>query len=322
MATVQSPVTSSPRKLTHADLPDLFLRADEASVRNQKRYVQGVRVEAIMLVVAALTGLLSFTTVLGGLTVNIFSVAAAVAFGISFLSHIVRWLGKPSQRWYAGRAIAESSKTICWRYAVGSEPFNKTVSDDAAAVEFQRQFEVLRDQAQKDHLNHTVKASVQISPTLHTMRQQPLAERQAAYLEGRLQDQYKWYSKKAATNQQAANFWGIMMLLLEGAGAVLAGLHFFNLLPINLLGVIGTATAAVGTWLQLKQHQMLAQSYSVAAKELELIIQNMPQPKNTPEDETIWAKFVDDAETAISREHTLWVTAHANAVRPGGPRAL
>ena len=110
------------------------------------------------------------------------------------------------------------------------------------------------------------------------------------------------------------------MLVLEALGAGLAGLHFFRVLP-NLFGVIPAATAAVGTWLQLKQHQMLAQSYSVAAKELEMIAEKFPPLQNRPDDETAWANFVNDAEAAISREHTLWATAHANAAKIGGPQA-
>jgi hypothetical protein len=58
----------------------------------------------------------------------------------------------------------------------------------------------------------------------------------------------------------------------------------------------------LGLWLQTKQHQVLAHAYAVTAQELSSI-RSLIQWQ---ESESDWSAFVDDAETAISREHTLW----------------
>jgi hypothetical protein len=56
------------------------------------------------------------------------------------------------------------------------------------------------------------------------------------------------------------------------------------------------------SWLQTKQHSNLIESYSVAAQELAAIKAQI-SPQDTEE---AWARFVKEAEEAISREHILW----------------
>lgn len=73
--------------------------------------------------------------------------------------------------------------------------------------------------------------------------------------------------------------------------------------PIKLTGLLTTIASSFIAWLQVKQHQELSQSYSIAAQELGLILEQ-GQHIHTEED---FCAFVSDSENAISREHTLWV---------------
>ena len=73
-------------------------------------------------------------------------------------------------------------------------------------------------------------------------------------------------------------------------------------LPLKLSVFATLATASIA-WLQVRRHQELAQSYNLAAHELGLIA---IQATHVGSDEGL-SKFVADAETAISREHTMWV---------------
>jgi len=66
---------------------------------------------------------------------------------------------------------------------------------------------------------------------------------------------------------------------------------------------MGAAAAAAAAWLQTKDHANVAQAYAVAARELWAIEQRLGEPR----DEREWADFVESAERAISREHTLWL---------------
>jgi hypothetical protein len=70
----------------------------------------------------------------------------------------------------------------------------------------------------------------------------------------------------------------------------------------DLLGIVAAAIAVVAAWMQTKQHETLGRAYSVTAQELAAVRTDWEADRN--EDE--WAAFVDEAEEAISREHTLW----------------
>jgi len=69
------------------------------------------------------------------------------------------------------------------------------------------------------------------------------------------------------------------------------------------------ASALVGAgaaWVQTKQHQNLASAYEVASQELAVIGAHGDWASEEP----AWAHFVDQAEEAISREHTTWRASH------------
>lgn len=67
--------------------------------------------------------------------------------------------------------------------------------------------------------------------------------------------------------------------------------------------VLATGASAVLAWLQIRRHQELAQSYAVASHELALAESRARHVRSEEE----LARFVGDAEAAISREHTLWI---------------
>jgi hypothetical protein len=54
--------------------------------------------------------------------------------------------------------------------------------------------------------------------------------------------------------------------------------------------------------LQTKQYRALATAYGITALELASVRTKVQWQQNDND----WAKFVNDAEEAFSREHTLW----------------
>ena len=60
--------------------------------------------------------------------------------------------------------------------------------------------------------------------------------------------------------------------------------------------------AVAVAWLSLKQHSSLSSAYAIAARELNLVHEQV----RTAQTEAEWALRVNDAEEAISREHTMW----------------
>ena len=75
-----------------------------------------------------------------------------------------------------------------------------------------------------------------------------------------------------------------------------------GVLRVDLLGLASAVVAGGAAWVQAKQHQTLATAYAVTSQELSTISGQVDWASTEQE----WAHFVDQAEEAISREHTLW----------------
>jgi len=281
-------------------MPALFESADATSIRGQRRHLQAIRVQLLLLAAAAALGAISFR--LSPDDVDWAAFAAGTAFVAAALVRVHHFATQPDGDWFDGRALAESVKTLAWRYAVGGAPF--AVSLDA--IEADREF-VARTSSLLDELSLTTVLVVgegkeEITDWMRELRGCLLEQRREAYDKGRLQDQLAWYSLKANANRKSAGRLNALTLSIEGAGAVGAFLTATGTVTIDLLGFAGAVVAALTAWGQAKQHSMLASSYSIAAHELSAI----RALSGAPVAEDAWASFVGEAEEAISREHTLW----------------
>jgi hypothetical protein len=91
-------------------------------------------------------------------------------------------------------------------------------------------------------------------------------------------------------------------IVLEGGGLLAGVLTAVGWVKVDLLGFFAAATATLAAWLQTKQHETLGRAYAITSQELAVVHSDWKGDR-TEED---WAQFVDKAEEAISREHTLW----------------
>jgi hypothetical protein len=291
----------------------LFRSADATAIEAQRLYLLAIRIRLYLLVLAAATGAVS---VVGRIDWGGFVGAAALVAAALTELYLVR--DQPDRRWYEGRAAAESAKTLGWRYAVGAEPFGvETLSGrDADRLLIERLDDVLID---LDDLagESTVGTGEQITPPMRVLRAAPLEVRQSVYERDRIEEELRWYQTKGAWNQRRARQLTFAVLLFEIVGAIGGLLHAIGV-NLNLLGVAAAGAAALGLWLQTRQHQALAHAYAVTAQELSSI-RSLIQWQDS---ESEWSAFVDDAETAISREHTLWRAKRGLSERrsPRGPR--
>ena len=107
------------------------------------------------------------------------------------------------------------------------------------------------------------------------------------------------------------------MLLLECAGATMAVVSLGNMEgfgpfgPGTLLGVVASLIAAATAWTQAKQFSNLAAAYThrPPGADLDPRAARAPDRGRGPV-----GAFVDSAEGAISREHTMWRAARAGGV--------
>lgn len=278
------------------DFPDAFVASDIASLAGQQRFIRSTRVQLVLLVLASGAGALSWSI---NNSWDGTALLAGIAFTAAAILRIILIRSRPHRLWYDGRAAAESIKTLAWKYAVAGDPFVAGETSAEGRLEGLSK-DVL---ASFDTLGSEVTgASASPTESMRAFRIKPLSERRDAYAIGRIQDQQSWYERKADWNKRRARFWGSLMLTLQVAAAIGAFLKGFGLIDIDLFGLAGAAAASAAAWLETKQHHVIARAYRVAAQELTAIEELIAEQ----ETEEAWARFVAEAEEAISREHTMW----------------
>lgn len=276
--------------------PALYQSADAASKRLQRRYFQLLSLNLLCLLLAGVISAYPQPTawwwILGGLL----NLAALFATLYAIAS-------RPQSKWYKTRAIAESIKTLSWRYALRVEPFNMSSSTDKELF-VKRLQKVLGEH--KDLAGELVEGAGgdQISEEMNRLRSLPIDARFDTYLRHRIEQQATWYSSKAKSNRiQLAIHVAVFLVLLVAA----TGLMFYratrpseNMAYVDVL--ISFCLAAVA-WSQAKRLPDLIASYTLAAHEISLI----KATSTSFTDEAIFSRFVSDAENAFSREHTQWI---------------
>jgi SMODS and SLOG-associating 2TM effector domain 3/SMODS and SLOG-associating 2TM effector domain 1 len=295
-ATVQLRMT-----LSDDDLPPLFQAADKSSREAQSRFLWATRFRLFGLIGAALFGL--FTWKHGSSPVDWSGVLAASCFVVALVVEGFLYRAKPERTWYEGRAAAESVKTLSWRYGVGGEPFNVGVDEEKRVSDlFLEQLRSLLDVVRDLDLASPTSSEGQITRRMREVRASSLAVRKDIYENGRVGDQQKWYQAKASWNKRYAGRWTWAMLAIEIAGVVFGILKAVGTVQGDLLTFSSVFIATITAWMQTKQYRTLATAYTVTALELASVRSKIANQESEAE----WAKFVDDAEEAFSREHTLW----------------
>ena len=287
--------------LRDADLPPLFHGADGSSMAAQTRFLRATRLRLFGLVGAGLFGL--FTWKSGLSPVDWAGVLAASCFVTALVLETYLQQTKPERTWYEARAIAESVKTLSWRYAVGGEPFNIGVDPEPRVAElFLDRLKTLFDVVRDLDLSPPNSSGEQITRAMRDARTLSLIDRKTLYERDRVEAQQNWYQAKATWNNRRANKWIGGMLALEVAGVICGILKAVGVIEGDLLLFTGAVVATMTAWLQTKQHRNLATAYAVTVLELASVRSKIASQQT----ELDWAAFVNDAEEAFSREHTLW----------------
>lgn len=278
------------------DFPALYRSADDLSLESQSYFFRALKLHLVLLVIAAI---LSITSI------SHWSVAVLQLLALlGALSCSIYLFGRrPDRYWYAGRAVAESIKTITWRYVCRAEPFQG--EDPIARSDFQRTLKAIVDQNRdvaQSFMNYL--EDPQITDVMTRMRSSSLEERKSTYAASRIKDQLTWYAKKAAFNRRTSNgfFWAL--IITNFVAVLCASLRIkFVEVPFWPTDIFVAIAASLLSWMQAKRFSELAASYALAAHEIGLIREQSLLP-NTDEE---FSMFVGDAENAFSREHTQWV---------------
>jgi hypothetical protein len=288
--------------------PALYRSADASAAHAQRSFVSATVVRLTGLAVAATSG--AFAARVG--RVDLFGVLALLAFLVALGAEIFLLKEDPARGWFTGRALAESAKTLAWRYIVGGAPFPATLSPseaDKALVARLRQ--VVRGLPGAEVVAPLVDGESQITSTMRKKRQGDLDARRRLYERDRIDEQRTWYTTRAAECARAARGWTVALVVIECAGGLAAAAKAIQLVHVDVLGLTATVGTALLGWTQAKQYRQLACAYGVAAQDLASVKALIAGGRTESE----WARFVADAEACISREHTLWRSSRALPVR-------
>lgn len=277
------------------DLPALHKSASALSDRSQKTFFTVLGANLSLLVFAALLSSMNSSD-------HRVAIVQTLAISSALLCSIFLATFRPEKVWYTARAIAESVKTLAWKFAMKSEPFDG--ADEQARNEFLQRLRtlamqnatVLRHATSHLEAEHVTQAMIRV-------RQHDFVTRRQHYRDFRIADQLSWYANKSATNDRAARLSFGLLILLNAIGVVLAIAKVSDPKSSYWIDLFITSAAGILTWMQAKRYSELSGSYALAATEIGLIRDQLP----SIEGEAAFSVFVSDSEMAFSREHTQWI---------------
>ena len=285
--------------------PDLYEAAETAAARSQKKFLLERGFEFAALVAAASFGEIPRS--------SIGHEGPVIAFAFFALALILRVSGvgdRAEKRWYDARAAAESVKSASWQYSVGGESYR--MSDQTADTRFIGALEEMLATLPDLDIGATPDSGPAITPEMRDLRNSAQSERARAYLLQRVQDQVRWYSQKAKWNKDKARLWRWILIAVQSSAVLLGGLRVLGVFDVNWLGILAAAAAGIAAWQQTKNFSSLSEAYAVTSHEVNLVSSTLDAEANDKD----WAQSVHDAESAFSREHTLW------RARVQGPRIV
>jgi hypothetical protein len=206
--------------------------------------------------------------------------------------------------WYEGRALAESVKTLTWRFMTKSESFE--TEDSTLHKVFINRITEVKDEFSEliPEMNSQKLNLPSITEKMLLVRKSSLSDRIKFYRDNRIQNQIDWYGSKATLNKRLSNQYFVLLIAAQ-VGAIIASVYIIAKpeTDFNFVGILTTLAAAFLTWIQVKKYNELNTAYSTTNVELIRARDTML----TIKDEHSFAQFVLDAENAVSREHTTWL---------------
>ena len=284
------------------DLPGLFQAADTASTRAQKLYLKLVAADLSVMLVGATLGALSVD---GSSRAQGMALASAIAVAIGLILTLTLQAQRLSATWYDGRAVAEATKTSAWRYMMRAYPYGNLAEPYADKALISAFDSFLRDRkGLAGSLPSGLAQLPQITAVMRDTRGLAVEARKSVYVDSRLADQRMWYAARAEHNSKRARH---LFTLVIGCHALALVAAIANVrwpeTQINLTGVFAALAAALIAWTQLKKYEEQANVYGLTAQELKSIEE---QGRHANAEEA-FARFVEEAESAITRENALWL---------------
>lgn len=289
--------------IENKDFPNYFIAGDNVSLKAQKIYVNCIRFDLILICIGAALSIYNWQTTNTKMWIYVIS---GFCLFFSFALSLVMKFKKYEDIWYRGRALAESVKTLTWRFMTKSEFFDNNISNEEAKERFIKRIGEIKDKFK--YLEKSLKAKDLkldiITSKMKEIRNSSLQERKDFYLKNRIQNQIDWYESKADVNKEKYEFWFLAVIIAQVLSIISIVILIKNPdFEFNFVGLLTTLSASFLSWLQVKKYQENKEAYTTALSELNMI-KTLSESITTEEQ---FSKFVLDSENAMSREHTIWL---------------
>lgn len=284
-----------------SDFPGLYKAADSLSGDAQSHFFTALILNLLLLVLAAVVSVVNYPHWFSAV------IQSALLAG-AMASSVYLATMRPERLWYSGRAVAESIKTLVWRYVTRAEPFHGSDSDAKSRFLEKLKAVVMQNQPVSEKLTGQV-AERYISDEMTRQRLSSFEQRKENYIKHRINDQLDWYQKKSKSNKRASLVFFGTLVAINAIALICSLLKIGNVgyqyFPTDVLIAIA---ASLLTWMQAKRFSELSASYALTAHEIGIIRE---QADELVSDDSL-SLFVGDAENAFSREHTQWVARKDN----------
>lgn len=231
--------------------------------------------------------------------------AALLMIAAMFIS-ILMIFKKDEDTWYRARAVAESVKTSTWRFMMRGDPYTDAESVEVVKAQLRgRLKKVLSEHKDLSYeLGGEVSKGEQITTFMCDMRSRSLQERMDFYRNHRIDEERAWYARKSRFNRTQSRIWFSILVGCQAIAVILVVLRVaypeWRFWPTEVFVV---AAGSALTWLQVKRFRELASAYGLTAHEIGIIRGEL----ECVTEESHFAQFVTDSESAFSREHTQWL---------------
>ena len=239
-----------PDVITRDDLPQMYRNASDKSGEAQKIFLFWNVVNYIALALGALVvALKKWIPYAPVISAVLLAAGAALTFSLR--------KSRLEQRWYRCRAVAESVKTLSWRYMMCAAPYNHTLDLEAAS----RLLNNVLHQIANEEPEAEAPEATEVTEKMQAMRSRLVIERLKAYMDLRIGKQKKWYSKESKKNAKKAE----IFLYIAAGTQVLALIFSLLLIPYetelpDLVGVFSAVSASFLAWMQLKRHEEIGRA--------------------------------------------------------------
>jgi hypothetical protein len=278
-------------------LPALEAAADAASGAAQRTFLRLNIAQLALLSTAAFLSGLNF-----GEPARDRPLAWTVC-GIMFVTLCVSTalrVGKFDDRWFRCRACAENLKSIAWRFVMTAPS-----STDDAVKTYLSEVQELRERLadlEKEFIVHGGAGDL-ITAWMRTTQSLSIASKAAVYRKDRLEDQVTWYSGKAVRNARFETLCFWFVFGVEFVAILCAAYQAWQLKEMNVVGGVASIGTALIAWSQIKRFSDLDTSYAIAAGDL----QRIGEVRLKVETQEQLDLLVQEVETAVSREHSMWL---------------